>query len=116
MGSDRKAPYGIHLLVGSGFPRRQNMLAVADRIAAIDEQELTEGNNQVVSLLLGFQTRVVVTLVAALVLGLGMAFFSTRRILKLRARPSSARKSARCWWTIMSGKSGRGGWKTPTIC
>ena len=65
------------------FPRRQNMLAVADRIAAINEQQLTAGNNQVVSLLLRFQTRVFLTLVAALVLGVGMAAFSTRRILKL---------------------------------
>ena len=74
---------GYTFLRDEVFPRRQNMLAVADRIAAIDEQQLTEGNNQVVSLLLRFQTRVLVTLVAALVLGLGMAFFSTRRILKL---------------------------------
>ncbi len=74
---------GYTFLRDEVFPRRQNMLAVADRIAAINEQQLTAGNNQVVSLLLRFQTRVLVTLVAALVLGLGMAAFSTRRILKL---------------------------------
>jgi signal transduction histidine kinase len=44
---------------------------------------LSAGNDQVVSLLLRFQSRLLVTLVAALVLGLGMAFFSTRRILSL---------------------------------
>ena len=49
----------------------------------INEQQLTAGNDQVVSLLLRFQTRLLVTLVAALVLGFGMAVFSTRRILKL---------------------------------
>ena len=65
------------------FPRRQSMLAIADRIAAINDQQMTAGNDQVVSLLLSFQTRLLVTLVAALVLGLGMAFFSTRRILRL---------------------------------
>jgi hypothetical protein len=74
---------GYAFLRDEVFPRRQNMLAIADRIAAINEQQLTAGNNQVVSLLLRFQTRVLVTLVAALVLGLGMAAFSTRRILKL---------------------------------
>ena len=74
---------GYTFLRDEVFPRRQNMLAIADRIAAINEQQLTAGNNQVVSLLLRFQTRVLVTLVAALVLGLGMAAFSTRRILKL---------------------------------
>jgi signal transduction histidine kinase len=74
---------GYTFLRDEVFPRRQNMLAIADRITAINEQQLTAGNNQVVSLLLRFQTRVLVTLVAALLLGLGMAAFSTRRILKL---------------------------------
>ena len=74
---------GYAFLRDEVFPRRQNMLAIADQIAAINEQQLTLGNNQVVSLLLRFQTRIFVTLVAALVLGLGMAAFSTRRILKL---------------------------------
>ena len=74
---------GYTFLRDEVFPRRQSMLAIADRIAAINEQQLTAGNNQVVSLLLRFQTRVLVTLVAALMLGLGMASFSTRRVLKL---------------------------------
>jgi signal transduction histidine kinase len=65
------------------IPRRQNMLAIADTIAAINEQQLTAGNNQVVTLLLRFQTRLLGTLLAALVLGLGMASFSTRKILML---------------------------------
>jgi signal transduction histidine kinase len=59
------------------------MLTIADRIAAINEQQLTAANDEVVALLLRFQTRLILTLVAALVLGLGMAFFTTRRILGL---------------------------------
>ena len=74
---------GYAFLRDEVFPRRQNMLAIADRIAAINDQQLTAGNDQVVSLLLRFQTRLLLTLVAALILGLGMAFFSTRRILRL---------------------------------
>jgi signal transduction histidine kinase len=74
---------GYAFLRDEVFPRRQNMLALADRIAAINEQQLTLGNNQVVSLLLRFQTRELVTLVVALVLGFTMASFSIRRILKL---------------------------------
>jgi signal transduction histidine kinase len=68
------------------FPRRQNMLAIADRIASLNEQQLNAGNDQVVSLLLRFQTRLLITLVAALVLGVGMAAFSTRTILRLEAQ------------------------------
>jgi signal transduction histidine kinase len=74
---------GYTFLRDEVFPRRQNMLAIANRIAAINDQQLTAGNEQVVSLLLRFQTRLLATLVAALVLGLGMAAFTTRRILGL---------------------------------
>jgi len=74
---------GYAFLRDEVFPRRQSMLEIADRIATINEQQLTAGNDQAVSLLLRFQTRLLVTLVAALVLGLGMASFSTRKILRL---------------------------------
>jgi signal transduction histidine kinase len=74
---------GYAFLRDEVFPRRQNMLAIADRIAAINEQQLNTGNDQVVSLLLRFQNRLILTLVAALVLGLGMASFTMRKILRL---------------------------------
>jgi len=74
---------GYDFLRDEVFPRRQNMLLIADRIAALNEQQLNAANDQVVGLLAEFETRVGVTLVAALALGLGMAAFSMRRILKL---------------------------------
>lgn len=77
---------GYEFLRDEVFPRRQNMLAIADRIADINEQQLNAANDQVVGLLLAFQTRVAVTLVAALALGLGMAAFSMRKILKLEVQ------------------------------
>ena len=77
---------GYAFLRDEVFPRRQNMLQIADQIAAINEQQLTAGNDQVVSLLLRFQTRLLGTLVAALVIGIGMASFSTRKILKLECQ------------------------------
>lgn len=74
---------GYAFLRDEVFPRRQNMLAIADRIAAINEQQLNAANDQVVGLLVAFQTRVAITLIAALALGFGMAAFSMRKILKL---------------------------------
>jgi len=74
---------GYSFLRDQVFPRRQNMLAIAGRIADINEQQLDAGNDQVVSLLLSFQTRLLLTLMAALALGLGLALFTMRRILKL---------------------------------
>jgi signal transduction histidine kinase len=61
------------------------MLEIASRIADFNEQQLNAGNERVVSLLVKFQTRLGLTLLASLALGLGMAVFSTRKILKLEA-------------------------------
>ena len=81
--SDRRSRSGYAFLRDEVFPRRQNMLSIADRIAVINDQQLTAGNAQVVDLLFRFQTRLLLTLVAALVLGVAMALFSMRKILRL---------------------------------
>jgi signal transduction histidine kinase len=85
---------GYTFLRDDVFPRRQNMLAIADRIASINEQQLNTGNEQVVGLLSRFQARLAVTLVAALGLGLGMAALSSRRILKLETQVGDRYKEA----------------------
>ena len=74
---------GYAFLRDQVFPRRQNMLAIADRIASINEQQLTVGNQQVIGLLVKFQARIAITLLAAVAIGIGMAAFSIRRILGL---------------------------------
>ncbi len=74
---------GYRFLRDEVFPRRQNMLALAGRIDNLNGQQLDAGNRQIVSLLLGFQTRLLLTLLAALALGLGLALFTMRRIFKL---------------------------------
>jgi len=74
---------GYAFLRDEVFPRRQNMLELAGRIDALNEQQLDAGNHQVVALLLSFQTRLLLTLLAALGLGLGLALFTMRRILNL---------------------------------
>jgi signal transduction histidine kinase len=81
--ADQRHRSGYRFLRDQLFPRRQNMLAVAGGIASLNDHQLTAGNDQVVSLLFAFQTRLLATLVAALVLGFAMAFFTMRRILRL---------------------------------
>jgi signal transduction histidine kinase len=80
---------GYSFLRDEVFPRRQNMLALAGRIADLNEQQLDAGNRQVVSLLVSFQTRLLLTLMAALALGLGLALFTMRRILRLEGQARS---------------------------
>ncbi len=62
------------------------MLVIADRIAEIDEGQLNAGNKRIDSLLLTFQERLAITLMTTLVLGVGMAAFSTWKILRLEAQ------------------------------
>jgi len=76
---------GYRFLRDDVFPRRAAMLDIAGRIADLNEQQLNDGNERVVGLLVKFQTRLSLTLLAALAIGLGMAVFSTRHILRLEA-------------------------------
>jgi len=80
---------GYSFLRDEVFPRRQNMLALAGRIDDLNEQQLDTGNRQVVSLLLSFQTRLLLTLLAALALGLGLALFTMRKIFQLEGQARS---------------------------
>jgi signal transduction histidine kinase len=74
---------GYAFLRDEVFPRRQTMLELASRIDGLNEQQLDAGNRQVGALLLRFQTRLLLTLLAALALGLGLALFTMRKIFQL---------------------------------
>lgn len=74
---------GYAFLRDQVFPRRQNMLTLAGQIANLNDRQLDAGNHQIVSLLAGFQTRLLATLMAALALGVGLALFTMRKILSL---------------------------------
>ncbi len=76
---------GYTFLRDDVFPRRAAMLEIAGRIADLNEQQMNAGNERVVELLVEFQTRLSLTLLSALAIGLGMALFSTRHILRREA-------------------------------
>jgi signal transduction histidine kinase len=76
---------GYTFLRDDVFPRRAAMLDIAGHIADLNEQQMNAGNERVAGLLVRFQTRLSLTLLAALAIGLGMAVFSTRHILRLEA-------------------------------
>ena len=77
---------GYSFLRDQVLPRRAAVLAIAGRIATINEEQLKAGNQRVDYLLQEFQRRLVMILVATLLLGSGMAVFSTWKILGLEAR------------------------------
>ena len=77
---------GYAFLRDQFLPRRAAMLAVAGQIADFNEQQLDAGNRRVDYLLSEFQSRLAITLLVTLLLGLGMAAFSTWKILGLENR------------------------------
>jgi signal transduction histidine kinase len=62
------------------------MLDIANRIADLNEQQLNAGNERDAALLSSFQKQLGLTLLITVLLGIGMAAISTRKILKLEAR------------------------------
>lgn len=65
------------------FPRRAAMMDLAGKVETINDQQLSSGEEQVEALLDQFRNRLIITLAAAMTLGIGMAAFSTRTILRL---------------------------------
>ncbi|MEQ1884754.1 MAG: MCP four helix bundle domain-containing protein [Bryobacteraceae bacterium] len=76
---------GYAFLRDQVVPKRAAMIAIANKIADINEQQLNAGNARASELLTSFHTRLVFTLSLALALGFGMAIYSMRRLLQLEA-------------------------------
>jgi signal transduction histidine kinase len=83
--ADKRHRDGYTFLRDAVFPRRTAMLDIAGRIADINEQQLNAGKRRVVVLMAAFQTRLALSLLATLALGLGTAAFSAGKILKLES-------------------------------
>jgi len=84
--TDQRRRQGYVFLRDEIFPRRAAMLAIADRIGYINEQQLNAGNHRVDSLLSEFQSQMAIILLATFLLGSAMALFSTWKILRLEAQ------------------------------
>jgi signal transduction histidine kinase len=74
---------GYAFLRDEVLPRRANMLAIADNIDAVNEQQLTEGGERVSLLFAGFRYRLTITIGVTLGLGFLLAAFSFYRVLRL---------------------------------
>ena len=81
---------GYPFLRDEVFPRRMAMLGIADQIGAVNERQLTAGNQQVSDLFEGFRVRLSITVLVTLGLGASLAAFSMVRILRLE-QESAAR-------------------------
>jgi len=86
---DQRRREGYAFLRDVVFPRRAAVTEIAARIDVINEQQLEAGNHRVDSLLSEFQRQMALILLAALLLGSGMAAFSIWKILGLERRANA---------------------------
>ena len=71
------------------FPRRQAMLRIADQIGSINESQLNTGETSVRETFHRFSRRLIITLALTIGLGLVLAAFSMRKILRLEQDTAS---------------------------
>jgi signal transduction histidine kinase len=77
---------GFVFLRDEVFRRRQSMLGMADQIAAINESQMNRGEQQVEATYLEARRRLLLTIGLTIGLGLLLAYFTIRRILRLESR------------------------------
>jgi signal transduction histidine kinase len=85
---------GYLFLRDAVYPRRTAMLEIAGRISDLNEQQLNAGNTRIASLLLDFQNRLAMALVATVILSLGMAGYTMWKILGLESNAESRYREA----------------------
>jgi signal transduction histidine kinase len=66
------------------FPRHEQLLALADQIAAVNERQLASGDKQVSALFADFRHQISTTAMLTVLVGLGVAAVSISRILTLQ--------------------------------
>jgi signal transduction histidine kinase len=81
----RRKRDGYGFLRDEVFRRRMSMLAIADRIASMNELQLDAGKVKVESTFLQFRRRLATTIVLTIAVGIALAVFTSRRILVLEA-------------------------------
>lgn len=85
-GSLQRRQQGYAFLRAVVYPRRTQMLHLADLIAAANDRLLERGDQELARLFGGFRLRLAATLAATLLLGALVAAASMRRILHLEAQ------------------------------
>ncbi|HTS31876.1 MAG TPA: ATP-binding protein [Bryobacteraceae bacterium] len=81
--TDQRRRDGYAFLRDEVFPRRQTMLGIAGQIGAINESQLNAGKEKVETIFRQSRRRLTVTIGLTIGLGLLLAAFSTRKIVRL---------------------------------
>ena len=85
----QRREHGYAFLRDEVFPRRMAMLSIADQIARISEAQLNAGKVRVATTFAAFRERLAITLGLTIALGLVLALFTTRKILRLESETAN---------------------------
>jgi signal transduction histidine kinase len=86
---DQRHRQGYQFLRDEVFPRRSNTLNIADTITSVNQQQLLERDNRVLSLFSSFRGRLIVALVVLVIFGIVQAYASTAHLLRMEQRTIS---------------------------
>src|SRR5581483_5582690 len=81
--AEKRQHDGFPFLRDEVFPRRMTMLGIADQIRDIDESQLNAGKLRMQATFSGFRQRLILTIALTMFVGLLLAIFSIRKILRL---------------------------------
>src|ERR1017187_1457456 len=80
---EQRSKEGYRFLRDEVFPRRSNTLSIADNIRSLDRQQLMRRDEELRLQFFGVRGQLVLSLVVMLLVGMGQAYFSTSRLLRL---------------------------------
>ena len=80
---EQRSKEGYRFLRDEVFPRRSNTLSIADNIRSLDRQQLMRRDEELRLQFFGVRGQLVLSLVVILLVGMGQAYFSTSRLLRL---------------------------------
>jgi signal transduction histidine kinase len=83
---DERHRQGYRFLRDEVFPRRSSTLSIADTIASVNQQQLLERDNRMLSLFSNFRFRLTLALLVMVLFGLGQASASTIHLLRMERR------------------------------
>lgn len=80
---EQRSKEGYRFLRDEVFPRRSNTLSIADNIRSLDREQLMRRDEELRLQFFGVRGQLVLSLLVILLVGMGQAYFSTSRILRL---------------------------------
>src|SRR5215469_17007381 len=84
--ADQRHRLGYRFLHDEVFPRRSSTLSIADTIASVNQQQLLDRDNLMLSLFSSFRSRLMLALLLMVVFGIVQASASTIHLLRMERR------------------------------